>query len=139
MWRRIRQHNVPKCSANDDSLIDHVAYYKLSSRTEACYANVVDAFWEYACRAYGLGLAACDGPPSDGAWKELAVKCVEHAWKCEHSACGMPRLQKNCASYTSFLPAYLTCSIICRRTDEVCGNDLEELDIPKHSADARRS
>ncbi|GJE99938.1 hypothetical protein PsYK624_162140 [Phanerochaete sordida] len=77
-------------------LAAHVCYFKLCARTQACYDDISapPAFWKRLVRANGLGLSKLETDTSER-WKAIAMRCGEHAQRCEHPACGERRLEEN--------------------------------------------
>ena len=88
-----------KESIDEFDLLTHCCYHQLCSRTAGVYARQSDDdFWAWLCWGNGLGKFAWE---EHALWEEVALECAEHAWECEHSACGARMLKINRESVDS--------------------------------------
>ena len=77
----------------DDDVLSNVCFLKLSPHTARVYDMLAEDYWEVLCRKSGIGLFARETSGSM-AYKAAATECAEHAWTCQHPACGRDRLNR---------------------------------------------
>ncbi|KIP03047.1 hypothetical protein PHLGIDRAFT_267506 [Phlebiopsis gigantea 11061_1 CR5-6] len=84
--------HIRKCIGYD--LEGQVSFLKLSPHTATFFDTLPTAFWQNLCRHNGFGAIKVQEAADEVCWRDIALECVEHAWSCEHPACGRDRLRE---------------------------------------------
>lgn len=77
-------------------LLSNACFFLLCSQTQACYHGVPRKAWLYMLRASGLGCTP-DEQREGVVWRNVALGCARHAWRCDYDGCGVAQIAYNSA------------------------------------------